>query len=71
VARHIIEATGDNTFNDGWLRYVLGLPRPTDPAAADGWDMGAETSQLQAVRYIFESQLSLEHPQYRVTSENG
>lgn len=42
-----------NEFHDGWLRYVLGLPRPPGVAAADGWDMAAETAPLYTMRAVF------------------
>jgi hypothetical protein len=63
-----VEIVDDNPFNAGWVAYVLGLPRPTERWAAEGWDTGAETASLADVRYVFEAQNGLEKPQYRVTA---
>ena len=64
--------TASNEFNAGWLAYILGLDRPTDPLAADGWDTGMETPSTHAVRYVMETQQGLEANvrQYVVTRED-
>lgn len=68
IVRHVIESVNANTFNAGWLDYILGLPRPdADPIRADGWDTGRETPSLESVRYVFEAQQRLDAPQYTVS----
>lgn len=41
--------TTRNDFYDGWLAQLLGLPRPDEESAADGWDMGQETGNSAAL----------------------
>jgi hypothetical protein len=64
MTKFIIEVNDDNLFNEGWLAYLLGEPKPayivgpdeeaTPPSpAADGWNMGAETPGVRAIRAVF------------------
>lgn len=71
MSRYIIEIVDGNEFNEGWLAYVLGLPRDPNRSAiwADGWDTGRETSSLEPVRYVFETQRDLDRPQYRIETD--
>ena len=48
------QVTANNEFNDGWLRYVLGEPRPTNAVAADAWDMANDTASVAQVRWAIE-----------------
>lgn len=63
-----IEVTDDNTFNLGWLLYVLGQDQPnadSDPMGHDGWAMGRQTGgMLTQVRNVFARQPMLDQPQY-------
>ncbi len=34
---------GANPFLHGWLTWILGQPRPEDPAEQDGWDMAEDS----------------------------
>lgn len=69
-----IEVTDDNEFNEGWLRYLLGLDRPAGEqdedkrwsAAQNGWDMGKETPTVKMVRHVFTRQNDIDRPQYIV-----
>jgi len=49
--RHFI-VTPVNDFHFGWTAYVLGLSRPDEEAAGEGWDMAKETPPLLTVRFI-------------------
>lgn len=69
-----IEVTHENQFNDGWLRYLLGLPRPAGDRdengrvtpAQEGWDMAADTPTVKIVRHVFTRQSDMDDPQYVV-----
>lgn len=69
-----IEVTDDNAFNEGWLRYLLGLDRPAGQrdeagrwtAAQNGWDMGLDTPTIKLIRHVFTRQSDIERPQYIV-----
>jgi len=69
-----IEVTDNNDFNDGWLRYLLGMDRPAGErdedgrpnAAQNGWDMGLDTPQVKMIRHVFTRQNDIDHPQYIV-----
>jgi hypothetical protein len=60
-----VEIVGDNPFNEGWLKFILGLDAPGDPAGRDGWNMAKDSVPLRSVRQVFTRQPA-EHPQYRV-----
>lgn len=66
----IIEITDDNTFNLGWLLYILGQDQPNeddDPLGHAGWQMGHQTGGMLAqVRNVFARQPMLDQPQYIV-----
>jgi hypothetical protein len=72
-----IEVTDNNTFNLGWLLYLLGQDRPADGEAdadgfvsdhaADGWDTGKETGALALVRHVFAQQAQVDKPHYIIT----
>ena len=68
----IVEVTDDNTFNLGWLLYVLGQDQPdieADPMGHDGWAMGRQTGgMLEQVRNVFARQPMLDQPQYVITA---
>src|SRR6187200_2008490 len=75
-----IIVTDDNTFNLGWLLFVLGQERPPEPTAdadgfvwdhsRDGWDMGKQTGgMLEQVRNVFARQPMLDKPQYIINVE--
>jgi hypothetical protein len=71
-----VTVTDGNEFNDGWLRYLLGLDRPAGERDEDGrptpgqngWDMGSDTPAAKMVRHVFTRQNDIEHPQYIVTA---
>lgn len=67
-----IEVTDSNTFNLGWLLYVLGQDRPdeeADPLGFAGWNMGRQTGgMLEQVRNVFVRQATLDQPQYIITA---
>jgi hypothetical protein len=74
-----VEVTDDNQFNEGWLKYLLGLDRPAGEATEDGrstaaqngWDMGKDTPTVKLVRQVFTRQNSIDHPQYVVREATG
>jgi len=53
----LIDIFGD--FNAGWIHYVLGLEKPTNPVMAEGYEMGEETPSLQSMRRIMEAERNL------------
>ena len=53
----LVHVFGD--FNAGWLHYVMGLDKPSDPVMAEGYEMGEETESLRSMRYIMEKQRTL------------
>lgn len=63
----LIHIFGD--FNAGWMYYVMGLDKPSDPIMAEGFEMAEETPSLQSMRHIMETQSTLPAGQRQYTVE--
>lgn len=69
TAAFTIQVVDGNEFNEGWLAFVLGLPREPQietRAFTEGWRTAEETTDCMSVRMVFAAQRDLTHPQYVV-----
>ena len=53
----LVRIFGD--FNAGWMHYVMGLEKPSNPVMAEGYEMAEETPSLQSMRQVMETQRTL------------
>jgi hypothetical protein len=44
--------TADGSSHDGWVAFLLGLPKPADDVASSGWAMAADTLLCGGIRKV-------------------